>query len=59
MGFGLDSMSSEDGACNEVVVKLSVEKTVNFSRSCGSSSCIEALSARFPPFLDKLLEGRK
>ncbi|KAF0443892.1 hypothetical protein F8M41_003521 [Gigaspora margarita] len=59
MGFGLDSMSSRDGICNEVVVKLSVEKTVNFSRSCRSSSHMEALSARFPLSHDKLLEGRK
>ncbi|KAF0460279.1 hypothetical protein F8M41_000619 [Gigaspora margarita] len=46
MGFGLDSTSFGDSACNEVVVKLSVEKTVNFSKSCYSSSHIEALSAR-------------
>ena len=59
MGFGLDSMSSGDGACNEVVVKLSVEKTVNFSRSCGSSSHIEALSAKSLPSRDFITRRQK
>ncbi|CAG8512848.1 4714_t:CDS:2, partial [Racocetra persica] len=37
-----DSKNETEG----VVEKLSVEKIVNFSRSCSSSSCAEALSLR-------------